>query len=302
MSAPASSLRRPDGHAPARPLLAVGLMVAAIGFIAIVDTIAKEMTGRLHALQILWGYFFGIAGFVLAWALTGGGFRELVRTRRPGLQAGRAALLVTSIGALFIGLTYIPIADATVISFMAPLFITALSALFLKERVGVHRWTAVLVGLAGVVLIVRPGTGLWHWAAAGPLLGALAFAGYQVATRALAATEQTGTTLLWTALGGLAWISLAQPFVWQPLDARDWLIFAGLGAMGAAAHFCMISAFERAQASLLAPFNYTKLIWVALLGYVVFGEVLGPLTIAGAALIVAAGLYALFRETRARTD
>lgn len=282
-----------------RPLLAVGLMVAAIGFIAVVDTIAKEMTQRLHALQILWGYFFGIAAFVSLWAATSGRLAALLRTRRPLLQAGRAALLVLSIGALFIGLTFIPIADATVISFTAPLFITVMSALFLSEKVGPHRWGAVLVGLLGVVLIVRPGGELWHWAAAGPLLGAVAFAGYQVATRALAASEQTGTTLIYTALGGLIWISFAQPFVWQPLAGRDWLIFAGLGAMGAAAHFCMISAFERAQASLLAPFNYTKLIWVALLGYVVFGEVLGLTTLAGAALIVGGGLYSLWRETRA---
>lgn len=280
----------------ASPRLGMLLFLASIGFITVVDTTAKHLAGEFHALQIVWGYFFGISLYVALYALGVARRASLLRTTRPWLQVARSVLLVFSITALFVGLAYLPIAEATVIGFTAPLFIVALAGPILGERVGLHRWLAVLIGLAGVLVIVRPGGGIAHWAAAMPLVGAAAFALYQLATRVLARTETTATTLCYTAGGGLFWTSLLVPFVWVSPAPLHWLAFLFIGALGAAAHLCLIKAFEMAQASLLAPLNYSKLIWATLAGFVVFGDLPSLNTAAGSALIVASGLYVLLRE------
>lgn len=282
---------------PSSPQAGILLLMASIGFITVVDTIAKYLTVELHALQLVWGYFLGIAVLLTAYlTLTGGDRQRRLMTRRLPTQLLRAGLLVTSIAALFVGLTHLPIADATAISFMSPLFITVLSVPLLGERVGPHRWAAVVIGLIGVLIIVRPGGGIAHWSAAMPLISAVAFAGYQIATRLLAATEFTFTTLFYTGVGGFVWISLAVPFVWTWPTPAQWGVFFALGALGIAAHLCLIRAFALAQASLLAPFNYTKLIWAAVLGYLVFGDVPSLNTLAGCVVIVGAGCYVIWRE------
>ena len=210
----------------------------------------------------------------------------------------RAGALSTSIASLFVGLTYLPIADATAISFMSPLFIVALSVPLLHERVTVHRWVAVLVGLAGVLVIIRPGGGIAHWAAFMPLISAVCFGFYQIFTRMLAASDDMTTTLYFTGFGGLLWTTMFMAPVWTPPTLAHWLIFAGLGALGVAAHLSMIKAFQLAPASLLAPFNYSKLIWATLFGYLVFGDFPSLNTLAGCSLIIASGFYLILRERR----
>lgn len=284
-----------------RPMAAVCMFSLAILLIAVVDTTCKAFTDELHAVQLVWGYFVGIVTTQAVWfAVRGVRLSTLLETRRRLAQVCRPALLVGSISTLFVGLTYLPIAEVTVIGFTAPLFIVALSAPLLKERVGPHRWVAVAVGLAGVLVVVRPGGELWHWASAMPLASACFFALFQIVTRSLAATEKTLTTLFHTGLGGLAWVSLLVPFVWTPPEPVHWLVFLGTGCMGAMAHLLVIAAFERAEASLIAPFNYTKLVWVVALGYIVFGDAPSAETWIGSAVIAGAGVYVLYRERRAR--
>jgi drug/metabolite transporter (DMT)-like permease len=208
----------------------------------------------------------------------------------------RPAFLAASITSLFLGLTYLPIAEATTIGFTAPLFITALSGPILREKVGIHRWLAVVIGLVGVLVIVRPGGGLWHWASLMPFVGAIFFAVFQIITRLLSKTEKTNTTLFYTGLGGFFWTSIIVPFVWVTPSLLHWMVFLLTGAMGAAAHLCMISAFNRAEASLLAPFNYTKLLWVSVLGFLIFDDIPSFNMWAGATIIVTAGFYILYRE------
>jgi len=283
-----------------RPHIAILLMLAAIGLISVVDTICKAYTAELHAVELVWGYFLGIFGCLLVYfAAVGERWRTLIATRRPVLQWTRPAFLVASIATLFVGLTYLPIAEATAIGFTAPLFITALSVPLLREPVGRHRWLAVLAGLAGVLIIVRPGGGIWHWAAIMPLVGAVCFAFYQLSTRLLAGSDRTHTTLFYTGLGGVVWTSLIVPLFWTTPTLEHAGVFLLTGAMGAAAHLCMIRAFAQAEASLLAPFNYSKLVWVAILGYLVFDDVPSVNTLAGSAVIIVAGLYVLHRESRA---
>jgi len=279
------------------PLKGVIFFMTAIFLISVVDTVCKVFTKDLHSIQLVWGYFVGINLTLWVFFLfKGEKFSNLRRTERPLLQIIRPAFLVCSISSLFIGLTYLPIAEATVIGFVAPLFITALSVPILKEHVDIHRWSAVAIGLVGVIIIIRPGGDLWHLASVMPLLGALFFALFQIITRLLAATERTHTTLFYTGLGGLAWSSLIVPFVWETPSITHIFVFLSTGAMGAMAHLCMISAFDRAEASLLAPYNYTKLIWVSVLGYLIFNDVPSLDMWIGAIIIVSAGFYVLYRE------
>lgn len=277
--------------------LGVIYLLAAIGLISLVDTICKFYTDELHAVMLVWGYFVCIAFFVAGYFAIRGKI-SLLHCSKPGLQIARSGFLVASIASLYVSLTYLPIAEATAIGFTGPLFITALSVPFLGERVGWHRWLAVVIGLAGVLVIVRPGGAVWHWSASMALLGAVCFAFFQLITRRLANQDRHQTTLLYTSIGGTAWASLMVPFFWTTPTTSQWAMFGIIGAMGAGAHYCMVQAFLRAEASLLAPFNYTKLIWVAILGYLVFDDLPGLDTMIGSSIIAAAGLYVLYREDR----
>ena len=279
--------------------MGVLFFMTAILIISVVDTICKLFTKELHAIQIVWGYFIGINLTLWIFFLsTGRKISKLIKTDRLILQILRPAFLVCSISSLFVGLTYLPLAEATAIGFVAPLFITILSVPILKEKIGIHRWVAVVIGLVGVIVIVRPGGDFWHFASIMPLLGALFFALFQIFTRLLSGTEKTFTTLLYTGLGGLGWSSLILPFVWVMPSQIHILVFLAIGTLGALAHLCMINAFDHAEASLLAPYNYTKLLWVAVFGYWVFGDVPSLEMWIGAGIIVSAGLYVLYREKK----
>ena len=282
-----------------QPLKGILLFITAIFLISIVDTICKFFTKDLHAIQIVWGYLIGIN--VTLWIfffLKGKKLSKLVKSKKLVLQIIRPAFLICSISSLFIGLTYLPIAEATAIGFVAPLFITALSVPILREKVGIHRWSAVVFGFLGVIIIVRPGTEFWHIASIMPLLGAFFFALFQIFTRLLSTTENTYTTLFYTGIGGLGWSSLMVPFVWSPMLRIHFFVFFSVGFMGAIAHLCMISAFDRAEASFLAPYNYTKLLWVAVLGYIIFGDIPSLEMWLGAFIIVSAGFYVFSREKK----
>ena len=282
-----------------QPLKGIFLFITAIFLISIVDTICKFFTKDLHAIQIVWGYLIGIN--VTLWIfffIRGEKLSKLAKSKRLVLQLIRPAFLICSISSLFLGLTYLPIAEATAIGFVAPLFITALSVPILREKVGIHRWSAVVIGFLGVIIIVRPGTEFWHIASIMPLLGAFFFALFQIMTRLLSATENTYTTLFYTGLGGLGWSSLMVPFVWSPMLRIHFFVFFSIGIMGAIAHLCMISAFDRAEASFLAPYNYTKLLWVAVLGYIIFGDIPSLEMWLGAFIIVSAGFYVFSREKK----
>ena len=274
--------------------------MTAILIISVVDTICKIFTKDLHAIQIVWGYFIGINLTLGAFFFfKGAKFSKLRMTERPILQILRPAFLVCSISSLFVGLTYLPLAEATAIGFVAPLFITILSVPILKENIGIHRWSAILIGLAGVIIIIRPGGEFWQFASIMPLLGAIFFALFQIFTRLLSRTEKTFTTLFYTGLGGLGWSSLIVPFVWVAPSQIHMEVFLATGILGALAHLCMINAFDYAEASLLAPYNYTKLLWVSIFGYWVFEDIPSFEMWIGSGVIVSAGLYVFYREKNA---
>ncbi len=279
--------------------LGIAFLVASNGLTATVDSAAKYLSAELHTIQIVWGYFLVISLLLVAHGQARGvPISRGLWSHRPGLQMLRSAMLVLTIAFLFLGLVHIPLADAIALSFTAPLFITLLSVPILGERVGWHRLGAVVLGLVGVVVALRPGEGSIHWAAFMPLVSAVFFALFQIMTRLLVATEDTYTTLNYTGLGGLLWSSLAVGFFWRDISLEHAAIFVFIGALGVAAHVCMIKAYELAQASLLAPFNYAKLLWAIALGYALFGHVPDWHVITGGAIIVASGLYVFHRERR----
>ena len=272
-------------------------LVMSNGLTATVDTVAKYMSPSLHGVQVVWGYSLAITVLVLGYAaFRPEPLRNAFATRRPLLQFGRGALLFATISMLFVALANLPLADVIAISFAAPLFITLLAIPLLSERVGVHRIAAVLLGLGGVAIVMRPGAGVFEWAALLALASALFFAFFQLSTRVLAATEAPFTTLLYTGIGTLACSSIAVPFFWAPISSIEILVFAAIGGLGVAAHVCMIRAYAYTQASFLAPFNYAKLLWAVALGYLVFGDVPQMNVIAGSVVIVSSGLYVLYRE------
>ena len=273
------------------------VVVAGMVLITIVDAAAKQLGTRLNPLQVVWGYYLGfMAAYAAVPSLTGRQWRRVVRTSRPGLQVLRAAMLVGSLTALFASLPHLPLADATAISFAAPLFVALLSIPLLGERVDAHRWGAILAGFAGVFVVVRPGSAMFQWVGTLPLLGAVFFAVYQIVTRPLARLDDPLTTLLYTGGGGLLLTSIVVGLVWRTPTAVEWLVFAGMGVLGVTAHFLIVKAFGLAPASLLAPFNYARIVGAVALGYALFGNVPDALTILGGLLIVASGLYLVWRE------
>ncbi|EWY39745.1 multidrug transporter [Skermanella stibiiresistens SB22] len=225
--------------------------------------------------------------------------RSAWRTSRPGAQLGRAALLTISTGLNFMALRYLQLVETVTIQFLGPLFIAVLSVIFLKETVGPRRWVAIAVGFAGILVVTRPGFAEVHWAVLLSLTSVVSSAGYVIMTRSLAQTESPGSMLIVIAafptVALLPWVYA----VWQtPPDLATWALLAGTGVFGAGGHFLLIMAHRHVPASALAPFTYTQIIGMVTLGYLVFGHVPSPWTFAGAAIIIASGLYLLAQERR----
>lgn len=220
-----------------------------------------------------------------------------MRTSVPLHQIGRGLCMIASSVFFIFGLSKMPIADATAIGFASPLLVTALSIPFLGEKVGIRRWSAVIVGFIGVLIVVRPGAGTFDAAAIYPLLSAAAWALGLVLTRIMRLSEPALTTTLYSTLVGLASCGLTLPFVWATPDLTGFALMTVMGALSAAGQYLLAAAFTSASASLLAPFSYSQMLWSTLVGYFVFSTVPDAVTWVGAGIIIASGLYTLHRES-----
>jgi drug/metabolite transporter (DMT)-like permease len=219
-----------------------------------------------------------------------------MRTSRVGLQLMRGAALLGSSLFFITGLRYLPIAEASATGFVAPLFVTALSIVLLSEKVGVRRWLATATGLLGVLIILRPGTGAFHAAAFFPLISALAWAATLIMTRMMSGREHAITIMTYSSIAGVAILSVLVPFVWVAPSWHAVMFGILIGVASTAGQWIVVLAFRYADASVLAPFSYTQLVWVSTLGFLIFGEVPDAWTVVGAAFIVASGLYTAHRE------
>ena len=170
----------------------------------------------------------------------------------------------------------------------------------LRETVGPRRWAAVIVGFIGVLVIIRPGAGVFQWAALLPVLVAFFYAMYQIITRHLSHRSDPLNMLFYTALVGALVMSAIVPFDWQMPTAAQWLMLAAVGFLGGLGHYAIIKAYERSETALVAPFAYTEIVWATSLGFFAFGDFPDLFTFAGTAIIVASGVYVLHRERKAR--
>jgi drug/metabolite transporter (DMT)-like permease len=222
---------------------------------------------------------------------------RLARTRRPAIQLGRGLLLPIATLSFIAALKVMPLAEASALGFVAPLFVTLLSVPILKERVGPRRWAAVVVGFLGALVIVRPGGGLLQWAALLPLVTAASYSIYQILTRLVSRDEHPVTSLFHAIALGAAITSAALPWVWQAPPSVFAALLLGLtGVFGGIGHLALIKAFDMAPASLLAPFGYSQVVWTMALGYLVFGDFPDPISLLGIAIVVGSGIYIWWRE------
>jgi drug/metabolite transporter (DMT)-like permease len=297
-SLPLPNRRQAARSAPARadrPFRGIALILASTVFLGCSDVTAKYLSATLPSIEIAWIRFLVFSLIMVPAMLPGTSFSAL-KTERPGLQVMRGIALLSSSLFFISGLRFLPIAEASATGFIAPLFVTALSIAFLGEKVGVRRWLATITGLVGVLIILRPGSSAFHPAAFFPIVSALAWAGTLIMTRMMSGRERAVTTMTWSAITGVCVISALVPLVWVTPSWHDILFGVFIGIASTAGQWIVVLAFRYADASVLAPFSYTQLVWVSVLGFFVFGEIPDIWTIGGAAVIVASGLYTAHRE------
>jgi drug/metabolite transporter (DMT)-like permease len=293
-----------DRKAPARadrPFKGIALILASTIFLGTSDVTAKYLSATLPSIEIAWIRFLVFA-MIMTPAMLPGSPLFAMQTGRLGLHLLRGATILGSSLFFITGLRFLPIAEASATGFVAPLFVTALSIVFLGEKVGLRRWMATAVGLIGVLIILRPGTGAFHMAAFFPLVSALAWACTLIITRMMSGTERAMTVMAYSAIVGLCILSALVPFVWVTPTWHDIAFGVLIGVASTAGQWIVVLAFRYADASVLAPFSYTQLLWVSLLGFFIFGEVPDAYTITGAAFIVASGLYTAHRERVRRSQ
>jgi drug/metabolite transporter (DMT)-like permease len=273
--------------------------VLATVLFGVMDTVAKLLTERYDPTQVVWARYTGQTVIVLATVLPHPAL--VARTQNLGLQLARSILMFGATLSGFIAFSLLPLATAVAVFQVAPLAMTAMAAIWLRETVGPRRWLGVAAGFCGALIIVRPGTSVFDPAALLPLFGALCYAGNTVMTRLLAA-DGNRTTLLYSAAVGTVVSSLWMPFVWVTPGLTDALMMAAMALVGAGGQLLLIRAFAATEASALAPFTYASMIVSTAFGYAVWSDVPDLPTIVGATVIVASGLYVWHRERiRARS-
>lgn len=263
---------------------------------SVLDTSAKFVSRSMPSLEVVWARY-AISVVFAAIVLRPWADWRVYAMKRPWVQTIRALFLLGSTVFNFIALRYLQLAETAAIAFAAPFFIVALAGPVLGEWAGPRRWIAAMIGFVGVIIIVEPGPSTFQPAALLSLAAACCYAGYNLTTRLLSGTESAASMLLYPAV--FATVLLTPPLPIIGNLPPDWLIavlMLVMGAAGGLGHWFLIVAHRRAPASLLAPFQYTQVLWMPMFGYLVFRDVPAGNTALGAAIIVASGLYILYRE------
>lgn len=289
------------GHAALqRNGLGIALRVIAMACMAVLAALVKACAERgVPVLEII--FFRNAFAFVpvLAYVARTSGFAVL-KTKRPLGHATRAAIGLVGMGCGFTAVSMLPLTESTALSFAAPLFMTALSAPILKERVGLHRWIAVLIGFVGVLIMIQPDPS--HMPAVGAafgLMGALGAAGAMIAIREIGRTEPGPTIVFYFTLAGCLLGLSSLPFGgWTIPDVTTLAMLVATGLVGGTGQLFLTEALRRAPVAVVAPFDYTQLVWASIIGFVFWEELPRPVTVLGAAVVAASGVYILFRETR----
>ena len=296
---------RPVGGAeslrgPPDVLRGILLMCAGVSLFPFMNAAVKLLDANYPVAQIVWARFTGHLIFMLAVFMPRYGW-VLLLPKRPAVQVARSALMLVSNLVFVMAIGRVPLATASAIGFTAPLIVTALSVPLLGESVGWRRWSAVVVGFAGALMVMRPGSGFRDPAVLLLLLSALAYALYQIATRWVSRHDDAATGIIFAALLGSLAMSFVLPFVFvPPRTLWDGVLFACLGLFGGIGHYLIIRAFQLGPAAVMAPLGYVELVGTTVLGYLIFGNFPDLWTWAGAGVIIASGLYIASRERRRR--
>src|SRR6476619_6541409 len=289
------------------PFKAIGLKLISALLFAAMSALVRQLGDVAPVGQmVFFRSAFAILPVVIVYAIRGE-LMTAVRTSRPLGQLGRGLLSVGGMFTNFSALTRLPLADATAISFASPLITVALAAVILKERVRIYRWSAVIVGFFGVIVMLIPHFDLGHYAAAGAastaavgsllaLTSAICNAGTVIQTRRLTQSETTSSIVFYFSLICAIAGALTLPFAWHSPTPRELAALIALGILGGFAHILLTERYRYATASLVAPFDYTSMLWALLLGYWLFGELPDTLVYVGASIVAAAGLFVIWRE------
>jgi len=290
-SLPASTLAQRRNR-----LTGIALMCAALFCFSCLDATAKWLNRSVDPMVTVWARYMSAA--LLTFAVINPRTQPgALRTRRLTLQLIRSFLLFASTLCNFLALQYLQLVETQSIIFATPLLVALLAGPILGERIGWQRLAAIAVGFAGILVITRPGLGTMHPAALLSLAGSVAYAFYNIVTRMLAGSDSIATTTLYSSLAGIVLVTPVLPWIWTtPSSPLVWFLLATTGFYGAFGHWLLVLAHARAPAAILAPFIYTQIVWMLVLGYLLFGDWPDPWTFVGAGIVIASGLYLLSRE------
>lgn len=277
--------------------LGIALMIATSVVFAGQDGISRHLAGEYNVYMVVMIRYWFFAAFVITIAARkAGGIMAAARTSRPVIQMTRGALLAIEVCVMVTGFTILGLVESHAVFAAYPLLVAALSGPILGEKVGWRRWTAIGVGFIGVLFILKPGLGVFNPAAIIPLIAAVMFATYGLLTRYVARDDATATSFFWTGTTGAVVMTAVGLWFWEPMTGRDWILMAALCMTGSLGHWLLIRCYEVAEASAVQPFAYFQMVFAASVGIVVFGEALQINVAVGAGIVVAAGLFTLWRE------
>ncbi len=280
--------------------LGILLMVTTTFIFSVQDGISQHLAREYNVFIVVMIRYWFFAAFVITLARRqAGGLRAAAATKQPLLQGFRAILLVAEICVMVIAFTYLGLVESHAIFAAYPLLIAALSGPVLGERVGWRRWAAIGVGFVGVVIILQPGAGVFRPEAMIAVASAMMFALYGLLTRYAARQDSAATSFFWTGTVGAVAMTLVGIWFWEPMRPADWVWMITLCFTGAAGHYTLIKCYEVAEASAVQPFAYLQLVFASLIGVVFFAETIRTNVALGAALIVGAGLFTLWRQRQA---
>jgi len=276
-------------------LAGIGLMLLSIFMFSFGDALGKFMVATYSVGQLLW--LRACAALLVLAPMMWRHRADFMQLERPWLQLLRVTLSTLEVAAFFLATVYLPLADVITYYLACPIFVTALSAILLRERVGWRRWTAVLVGFCGVLIALRPSTQTVSWPAMIALGGSLSFAFLMLITRSLRATSDIVLASS-QFMGTFTLGALMSPFGWFTPSLGSLGLFAAAGCISVGALLCVNRSLKLAPASVVVPYQYSMIVWAVAFGYVVFGDVPEPATIVGAAIIIGAGFYIFLREQK----
>ena len=275
----------------------IWLMVLTTFVFALQDGISRHLSDSYNVYMVVMIRYWFFAAFVMAIAgRQAGGLKAAAATTQPWLQIFRGVLLVAEIWVMITAFVLLGLTESHAVFTAYPLLVAALSGPILGEKVGWRRWSAIGVGFIGVIIILQPSGGVFSPHAAVPLVAALMFALYGLLTRYVARRDAAATSFFWTGVSGAVTATLVGAWFWEPMSAPDWGWMALLCITGASGHYTLIKCYEVAEASAVQPFAYLQLVFASALGMTVFNETLRPNVAMGAVIIVAAGLFTLWRE------